>query len=109
MNTTVLFVTFCVLGLLVWVKVGIPAARRARIYKKYGRTTTAENIIRNVVWVGETADQLRDSFGDPLDIDERVLKTKKKEIWKYIRKGTNRYGLRFTVENGIAIGWDEKL
>lgn len=84
-------------------------ARRDRIYQKYGRTEVADRIFKKVVWVGETAAQLRDSLGNPLDIDEKVLRTKRKEIWKYIRKGTNRYGLRITVENGEVIGWDEKL
>jgi hypothetical protein len=84
-------------------------ARRDRIYVKYGRTEIAERIIGKTVWVGETEDQLRDSFGAPVDIDEKVLKTKRKQIWKYAHRGGNRYGLRFTVENGIVVGWDEKL
>ncbi len=83
--------------------------RRAFICSKYGSTEIAERIISRTVWVGETAEQLRDSFGPPLDIDEKVLKTKKKEIWKYVRKGANRYGLKFTVENDVVVGWDEKL
>jgi hypothetical protein len=83
--------------------------RRAQIYEKYGRTETAERILNKTVWVGETSEQLRDSFGEPLDVDEKVLKTKKKEIWKYVHKGTNRYGLKFTVENDVVVGWDEKV
>lgn len=83
--------------------------RKSRIYQKYGHTNIAEKIIKKITWVGETREQLLESFGQPLDIDENVLKTKKKEIWKYYQKGTNRYGLRVIVENGIVIGWDEKL
>ncbi len=83
-------------------------ARRERVYAKYGHTEDAKRIISRKVWVGETAEQLRDSLGTPEDIDEKVLKTKRKEIWKYDRKGVNRFGLKFTVENGVVVGWDEK-
>lgn len=83
--------------------------KRERIYQKYGHTETAEKIINKVIWVGETSEQLEDSLGKPVDIDEQVLKTKRKEIWKYHPKETNRYGLKISVENGIVIGWDEKL
>ena len=43
-----------------------------------------------------------------LAVDNKVLKTKTKDIWKYNRTGTNRYGLRITVENDIVVGWDKK-
>ncbi len=83
-------------------------ARRNRIYLKYGRTESAEKIIKKTIWIGETAEQLRDSLGKPLDIDENVLKTKRKEVWKYHRKSASRYGLKIKIENGIVIGWDQK-
>ncbi len=83
--------------------------RRAVIYQKYGHTEIAEKILNQTVWVGETGEQLRDSLGAPLDIDEKVLKTKRKEIWKYVRKGANRFGYKFTLENGVVVGWDEKM
>ena len=83
--------------------------RRAEIYRKYGHTEIAEKILSQTVWVGETSEQLRDSLGAPLDIDEKVLKTKRKEIWKYVRKGANRFGYKFTLENGVVVGWDEKM
>lgn len=79
------------------------------IYKKYGHTETAEKIINKTVWVGETTEQLTDSLGSPVDIDESVLKTKKKEVWKYYRKSANRYGFKVKVENGVVVGWDEKM
>ena len=60
-------------------------------------------------WVGQTAQQLRESIGDPVDIDQKVLKTKKKEVWKYFPQGKRRYGLRITLENDEVVGWDEKL
>jgi hypothetical protein len=51
---------------------------------------------------------LLDSLGHPADIDEKVLKTKKKEIWKYHHMGGNRFGLRITLELNQVVGWDEK-
>ena len=84
-------------------------ARKERIYQKYGHTEIAEKIINQMFWVGQTSEQLLDSLGKPIDIDENVLKTKKKEIWKYCQKSTNRFGLKIRVENGIVVGWDEKL
>lgn len=82
--------------------------RRRNLCRKYG-LEIAEKILRKTVWVGETAEQLVESLGHPIDIDENVLKTKKREIWKYYSRGTNRYGLRVKVENGEVVGWDEKL
>lgn len=55
-------------------------ARKRFIYNKYGNAETAEKIINEKVWVGQTKEQLCDSWGKPLDIDESVLKTKTKEI-----------------------------
>jgi hypothetical protein len=98
-----------VVALMVWSNASSAKARRERIYQKYGRTEVAERLIKKTAWVGETAEQLRDSLGPPLDIDEKVLKTKRREVWKYVRKGKNRYGLKFTVENGVLVGWDEKM
>lgn len=47
-----------------------------------------------------------DSLGRPLDIDQKVLKTK--EVWKYNQTGKGRYALRITLENGEVVGWDQK-
>lgn len=52
-------------------------ARRAYIRKKYD-ADTADRILRRNVWTGETAEQLRDSLGSPADVDQKLLKTKKK-------------------------------
>ncbi len=83
--------------------------KKEYIYQKYGHTDIAERIINKSVWVGETTEQLIDSLGEPIDIDESVLKTKKKEVWKYYQKSSTRYGFKAKVENGIVVGWDEKL
>lgn len=65
-------------------------------------------MIRKEVWVGETADQLRDSLGEPESVDQKVLKTKIKEVWKYGHQGGNRYKYRVNLDDNIVVGWDAK-
>jgi hypothetical protein len=83
--------------------------RRAELLKKHGDEKLVEAIINRSYWQGQTAEQLRDSLGHPSDIDEKILKTKKKEVWKYHHMGGNRFGLRITLENNEVVGWDEKM
>lgn len=82
--------------------------RREALLEKYGDAEIVQRILRKTIWQGQTQEQLLDSLGRPLDIDERVLKTKSKETWKYNQVGKNRFGLRVILENGIVVGWDQK-
>lgn len=82
--------------------------RREALIKKYGDAEVVARIMKKKFWQGQTHEQLRDSLGRPLDTDEKVLKTKTKEIWKYNRFGKSRYGLRITLENGVVVGWEQK-
>ena len=63
--------------------------------------------MRGVLWQGETAEQLRESLGTPPDTDQKVLKTKTKEIWKYRPTKRNRFGLKVTLDDGIVTGWEQ--
>lgn len=83
--------------------------RRQKIYRKYGRTDKAKKIIKKIVWVGQTTEELIDSLGQPVDIDQSVMKTKTKEVWKYQQKGVNRFGLKMKIEDNAVAGWDEKM
>ena len=76
--------------------------------KKYRNTTLVDKIMQGMFWQGQPASQLIDSLGKPLDIDQKVLKTKTKEVWKYNETGKNRYALKITLENGEVVGWDKK-
>ncbi|WP_202593987.1 MULTISPECIES: hypothetical protein [Geobacter] len=82
--------------------------RRLALTAKYADPLLIEKIMSRHFWQGQTEEQLRDSLGHPYDIDERVLKTKSKQIWKYHPMGRNRFGLRITLENGLVVGWDDK-
>ncbi len=84
-------------------------ARHAELLNKYGDQKLVDAIMARSYWQGQTAEQLRDSLGHPVDIDEKVLKTKQKEIWKYHHIGGNRFGLRIMLENNQVVGWDEKI
>lgn len=83
-------------------------AMRERLLAKYGDPAVVAQIARHRYWQGQTAEQLRDSLGAPVDTDARTLKTKTKEIWKYRQLGANRYRLRVTLEDGVVVAWDEK-
>lgn len=83
-------------------------ARLAYLRDKYGDELIVKKISEGYFWEGQTAEQLLDSLGRPEAVDNKQLKTKVKEVWKYNRQGANRYSLRITVENGYVVGWDQK-
>lgn len=82
--------------------------RQTYLVEKYGDEEIVNRIINETIWIGQTEEQLRESLGHPEDIDQKVLKTKKKEVWKYGHRGGNRYAYRITLDNDVIIGWDEK-
>jgi hypothetical protein len=93
---------------VVWlaVKVTRYVVRRQYLVTKYGRQIGLKILARQV-WQGMTAEQLSDSWGNPVDVDHTVYKTKTKETWKYNQTGKNRYKDRIYVEDGIVVGWKD--
>jgi hypothetical protein len=83
-------------------------ARQRKLMEKYGDEKVVTWIMNHSYWQGQTAEQLRDSLGNPVDVDESVLKAKTKEVWKYHRTGKNRFRLRVTLEDSRVVGWDHK-
>jgi hypothetical protein len=83
-------------------------ARRAELLRKYDNESIVERIMNGEVWQGQTEAQLHDALGSPVDVDERVLKSKTRRVWKYRPIGTRRFGLRITTENNVVVGWDDK-
>lgn len=83
-------------------------AKRIHLTMKYKDETLVDNLLEERFWVGQTAEQLRDALGEPLDLDQTVLKTKVKEVWKYDQTGKNRYGLKIKLEDGVVVGWEQK-
>ena len=82
--------------------------RRDRLMEKYGDVDLVDRLMKKMFWQGQSEEQLIDSIGKPVDIDQKVLKTKIKEVWKYNKTGKGRYALRITLENGSVVGWDKK-
>jgi 16S rRNA C1402 N4-methylase RsmH len=75
-----------------------------RLVGKYGEEIAARIAARNV-WQGMTVEQLIESWGSPADIAREIVKARKKETWKYVQTGKNRFANRIYLENGIVIGW----
>ena len=76
--------------------------------RKYEDQSIVDAILNNEFWIGASDDMLRDSLGEPEDIDREVMKRKTKETWKYGRKRANQYRLRVFVENGVVTSWEQK-
>ena len=91
-----------------WSKSNKNKKRREYLIDKYQDLSLVEDLMNQCFWVEKTADQLIDSLGHPVDIDQKMLKTKKKEVWKYSHQGGNRYSLRITLDNDHVVGWDQK-
>lgn len=100
------FVAIVVLN--AWLTTKRNKERRRLLSLKYP-SSIVDRIMSGSIWVGQNEEMLGESLGEPVDIDQKVMKTKRREVWKYHHRGGNRYGLRITVENGEVSRWDEKL
>lgn len=100
-----------VIAAIIIIVIASKAAKRrkriAELRKKYSEDVV-QRILAGQVWQGQTEGQLIDTLGSPAEIDRKVLKTMRREIWKYGRKSAQRFRLRITVENGAVAGWDQK-
>lgn len=82
--------------------------RRKRLVAKYGDAELVDLIMAKRIRQGMTAEQLTDSWGRPVDVDEKVYKTKTKYTFKYGKTGRNRFRERVFVENNVVVGWQER-
>lgn len=101
-------VVIAIIALVIWYNAANTRKRREMLMSKYQDRDLVDKLMERSFWQGQTSDQLLDSLGSPEDIDEKVLKTKKKEVWKYNHEGGNRFGLRITLDNDVVVGWDQK-
>jgi hypothetical protein len=83
-------------------------SRYARLLAKYGDDRIVDAIVTGTIWQGMTSEQLRESWGNPVSIEEKVLKTKTKQVFKYQQVSPNRYRDKVMLEDGIVVGWDQK-
>lgn len=62
--------------------------RRLLLLEKYGDPNIVERILQRMYWQNQTAEQLRDSLGTPVDIDHHVLKSTTRETWWSLHRAT---------------------
>lgn len=83
-------------------------SRYARLLTKYGDEKLVDALLTQTIWQGMTAEQLRDSWGEPAAVEQKVMKTKVREVFKYKPLGRNRFRDKVTLEDGVITGWDQK-
>jgi Flp pilus assembly protein TadB len=104
----IIVIVACVLA--VYLYRAIKKKKRLRyLEQKYVNKKKVEKIINREIWQGETADQLIDSIGNPEVVDDKNLKTQKKAVWKYGRRGSKGYNLIVNLEKGIVVNWEGKV
>ena len=69
---------------------------------------TAQRITQGEVWEGMTEAMLIDARGRPVSRDQRNIKGRVRETWKYNQTGRGRFATRIIVDDGRVIGWDVK-
>ena len=104
----IIAVIVVVVGLYLFYKAQQTKKRREALMLKYGDAELVSRIMSRSFWQGQTNEQLLDSLGNPVVIDEKVFKTKTKQVWKYHQTAKNRFALRITLENGEVVGWEQK-
>ncbi len=97
-----------VIALIIFLKIAAKKRKLEYLTGKYGNPTIVDHILNHRYWQGQTAEQLADSLWSPHGVDRKLLKTIKREVWKYNPRGANRYGLRITLDNDIVNTWDHK-
>lgn len=101
-----------IIGLIIWAILAASKRAKKRKYamllEKYHDPLIVNKIMAKQIWEGMTVEQLRDSWGNPADIGEKVYKAKIKYTWKYGQTGRNRYSRRVIIEDNQVSGWETK-
>ena len=71
--------------------------------------TLARAIWDGILFQGMPEECLSEFLGVPEASDQKVMKDKSAATLKYRPIGKNRFGLRVYVENGLVVGWEEKV
>ena len=83
------------------------AQYRAQLIATYG-PEIADGILEHRYWQGATEEMIQLSLGEPAEKSVTVLKTKRKEVWKYHQIAGNQYALRILFEDGVCVGWETR-
>jgi hypothetical protein len=84
------------------------AVRLSNLRGKYADESIVQALMRHEVWEGQTREQLLDARGQPLSIDNVLMKTRTREVWKYQPNGRNRYRLRITLDDGVVVSYEQR-
>lgn len=104
--------TGLVIGLIAGAAIAIRrkhARRKIRITylrNKYSKEKDVQRILRHEFWKGQTVEQLFDSLGSPIGLDQGEGKHRKKELWRYGRRGVSRPSVQIIVNDGVVTGWE---
>lgn len=115
-NLVLIALTMLALVIVIWLIARHRAQRRTqdhqalieRLRAKYKKDEIVQRILKAEVWEGQSEAQLLDSRGEPVARDLKVLKTKRREIWKYHEIRKNQFALRITLDNGKVMSWEQK-
>jgi hypothetical protein len=65
---------------------------------------TIQHVSQNQVWIGMTAEQARESWGDPFKVNRSVYATGAHEQWVYYPGGDSTYAKYLYFDDGILTG-----
>lgn len=78
-------------------------ARRVDLTARFG-VEIADAIIKKRFWQGATYEMMQEAHGTPVEVRQKVLKSKTRETHCYRQIGKNRFGLRCTTRTGWSSG-----
>jgi outer membrane protein assembly factor BamE (lipoprotein component of BamABCDE complex) len=67
-----------------------------------------QRILTEEIWMGETKEQVADTFGTPVAVEEKINRKKAIEVWRYQPAQKNRFGMSITFEDGAVVAWERK-
>lgn len=77
--------------------------RRLELVKKYG-ASNADKILNRKIWLGMTANMLKEVMGNPDKVNRTVFSFGVHEQWVYLGSGNDEY---YYFENGILKSWQD--
>lgn len=80
-------------------------ARRAALTARFG-AEIADAIMAKKYWQGATFEMMKEAHGEPVEVRQKVLKSKTRETHCYQQTAKNRFALRLHYEDGEVVGWD---
>jgi hypothetical protein len=67
----------------------------------------ARRIVAAQVWRGQTEEMLVEALGRPIDVDDKLMATRLRRVFKYLPLGGNRFAIRIILDNGVVVGWED--